>query len=278
MLDSLKTPIIVAGRVLLAGDVGDDLLGRQHPAPRSARERGVSRWTMFVRERATGELFSVVVNHFKSKGSDCNVASAPGELVDPDTGDGQGNCNLTRTSVANALRDWLATDPTGSGDPDVLVIGDLNAYALEDPVRAFTDAGWVDLEHAARAGAEKSFTFDGLAGALDHALANPALTPQVRGVATWAINDDEPAVRDYNTEFNPAGYYAADAFRSSDHDPLVVGLGLCVDRSDLAALTLAMRSAPTTARYDLDGDGRVTIADARSLALRFTNPGGAACP
>ena len=230
------------------------------------------------RERATGELFSVVVNHFKSKGSDCNVASAPGELVDPDTGDGQGNCNLTRTSVANALRDWLATDPTGSGDPDVLVIGDLNAYALEDPVRAFTDAGWVDLEHAARAGAEKSFTFDGLAGALDHALANPALTPQVRGVATWAINDDEPAVRDYNTEFNPAGYYAADAFRSSDHDPLVVGLGLCVDRSDLAALTLAMRSAPTTARYDLDGDGRVTIADARSLALRFTNPGGAACP
>ena len=35
--------------------------------------------------------FTVAVNHFKSKGSACN------DVGDPDTGDGQGNCNLTRT-------------------------------------------------------------------------------------------------------------------------------------------------------------------------------------
>jgi uncharacterized protein len=76
-----------------------------------------------------------VVNHLKSKGSDCNAVG------DPDTGDGQGNCNGTRTDAAEALVDWLATDPTGSGDPDVLVIGDMNAYAKEDPIAVFEGAG-----------------------------------------------------------------------------------------------------------------------------------------
>ncbi len=69
-------------------------------------------------DNATGERFTVAVNHFKSKGSACSG--------DPDTGDGQGNCNLTRTDAAKALVDWLATDPTGSGDPDFLILGDLN--------------------------------------------------------------------------------------------------------------------------------------------------------
>jgi predicted extracellular nuclease len=72
-------------------------------------------------ENATGGL-TVAVNHLKSKGSDCN------DVGDPDVGDGQGNCNQTRTSAAQALVDWLATDPAGSGDPD-LVVGDPNSYA-----------------------------------------------------------------------------------------------------------------------------------------------------
>ncbi len=36
---------------------------------------------------ATGARFTVAVNHLKSKGSDCI------DVGDPDTGDGQGNCN-----------------------------------------------------------------------------------------------------------------------------------------------------------------------------------------
>ena len=64
---------------------------------------------------------------------------------DPDTGDGQGNCNVTRTNAAEALVDWLATDPTGSGDHDVLLIGDMNSYTFEDPITAFTDGGFTNL-------------------------------------------------------------------------------------------------------------------------------------
>ncbi|HLA08132.1 MAG TPA: ExeM/NucH family extracellular endonuclease, partial [Anaerolineales bacterium] len=79
-------------------------------------------------EVATGARFTVVVNHLKSKGSAC--------AGDPDIGDGQGNCNQTRKRAAQALVDWLATDPTGSGDPDFLIMGDLNSYAQEDPIDA----------------------------------------------------------------------------------------------------------------------------------------------
>ena len=78
----------------------------------------------------------MAVNHLKSKGSSCD------ELGDPDLGDGQANCNGTRTSAAAALARYLATDPTAGGDPDILIIGDLNAYAREDPIRG-VGGGWL---------------------------------------------------------------------------------------------------------------------------------------
>ena len=77
---------------------------------------------------ATGARFTVVVNHLKSKGSDCL------DVGDPDLLDGQGNCSQTRRNAAEALVDWLATDPTGSGDPDFIIVGDLNSYAQEDTI------------------------------------------------------------------------------------------------------------------------------------------------
>jgi hypothetical protein len=164
--------------------------------------------------------FTVAVNHLKSKGSDCN------DVGDPDTGDGQGNCNLTRTTAATALATWLATDPTGSGDADFLIIGDLNAYAQEDPVTALKNAGYSDLINQFVGDMAYSFTFDGQIGYLDHALASAPLTAQVTGVTEWHINTDEPAVIDYDQNFNPAGYYAATVFRSADHDPVIIGLNL----------------------------------------------------
>ena len=76
-------------------------------------------------ENATGAIFTVAVNHLKSKGSGCGVGDD-----DPDAG----SCNLTRTLAARLLVDWLQTDPTGSGDADFLIIGDLNSYDKEDPI------------------------------------------------------------------------------------------------------------------------------------------------
>lgn len=191
-------------------------------------------------QSSNGAKFTVAVNHLKSKGSDCNDVSDP---IDPN---GQGNCNLTRTKVATALAAWLATDPTGSGDSDFLIIGDLNAYAKEDPITALKTGGYTDLINQFLGDSAYSYTFDGLLGYLDHALATASLTAQVTGVTEWHINTDEPEVINYDQAFNPAGYYAANPFRSSDHDPVIVGLNLTVP-APTATPTGTPTVTPTTA-------------------------------
>jgi predicted extracellular nuclease len=169
-------------------------------------------------EQSTGGgRFTAVVNHLKSKSSPCD------DIGDPDTGDGQGNCNLTRKSAATALANWLVGDPTGSDDPDFFIIGDLNAYAMEDPIAAIKNAGYTNLVEAFVGAWAYSYIFDGQAGYLDHSLASPSAAPQVSGATVWHINTDEPAVIDYNTEYKPQDLYTPTPYRSSDHDPVVVG-------------------------------------------------------
>jgi uncharacterized protein len=177
-----------------------------------------------------GAVFTVAVNHLKSKGSDCN------DVGDPDIGDGQGNCNLTREAAAEALVDWLADDPTSSGDPDYLIIGDLNSYDKEDPIDAVragaddtlgTSDDYTDLVREYVGELAYSYVFSGLFGYLDHALANEALNAQVSGATIWHINADEPDILDYDTSFkspSQAALFEENPFRSSDHDPVIVGL------------------------------------------------------
>ena len=169
-----------------------------------------------------GARLTVAVNHLKSKGSDCD------ELGDPDLGDGAGNCNRTRADAARAMADWLATDPTGSGDDDVLIVGDLNAHFMEDPAQALVGQGYVNLVERFHGQRSYTYVFRGQSGALDHVFASPSLAPQVVGASGWAINADESRLLDYNIEGQrDAAWFAGDEpFRSSDHDPLLVGLEL----------------------------------------------------
>ena len=165
----------------------------------------------------TGAPLVVVANHFKSKG--CGDAAG----ADADQGDGQACWNAARLDSARRLDAWLKTDPTGTGSPLQLVVGDLNAYAQEDPVRALVAAGWIDAFAAASADRNTprySFVYDGLTGRLDHALLSPALASRLRGAAEWHSNADEP---------DRAGYAKAGGegpWRSSDHDPMLLGFDL----------------------------------------------------
>jgi uncharacterized protein len=172
-------------------------------------------------ENGTNDVVTVAVNHLKSKGSPCD------DVGDPDTGDGQGNCNLTRTAAAQAIVDWLATDPTGSGDGLYIVNGDLNAYAMEDPVTTLEAAGYTDLIEAFAgtgwADGAYSYNFFSQSGYLDHGISSPALLPRVTGAAFWHVNADEPSALDYN-DYNQPLLFNPDEFRSSDHDPVVVGI------------------------------------------------------
>jgi len=181
---------------------------------------------------ANGEKFTVVVNHFKSKGS-CPASGDADYAGNFDNGDGQGCWNGRRTEQATQLRGFIGSVQTARSDADVLVIGDLNAYGKEDPVLNLTGNGLGDLLAAYAGSNDYSYVFDGESGYLDHALATGALATQVTGAAHWHINADEPSIIDYNEEFKQPvcatcgpDYYSVTPYRSSDHDPVVVGLKL----------------------------------------------------
>lgn len=248
--------------------------------------------------------FTVVANHFKSKGSACT--SAPN---DPNLNDGQDDCNLSRVSMSQALIDWLATNPTGDPTPAAdrrfLIVGDLNAYLKEDPIAALTstsfskpatagfpsgfpantNALYKDLVSNLGDPAGYSYLFSAESGALDHALANPPLFRLITGVTEWHINADEPVVLDYNSDYDGnsvhnqlksaaqlAAYFNAGPFRTSDHDPLLVGFNpLCGDLNDDGVVDAADQAIVRAAigkpisqvdrRTDFDGDGRITLTD-----------------
>lgn len=163
--------------------------------------------------RGDGQPFTVVANHFKSKG--CSEAEGP----DRDQGDGQGCWNALRVDSARRLDAWLKTDPTGSGGRAVLV-GDFNAYAMEDPLRYLRGAGWQDAFVVAGVQQPYSFMHEGRLGRLDHALLSPALAKSLRGAAEWHSNADESRSHGY-AQGNEAG-----PWRSSDHDPMLLGFDL----------------------------------------------------
>ena len=167
-----------------------------------------------------GPAFTVVANHFKSKG--CRDASG----ADRDQGDGQACWNATRRASGERLRQWLATDPGGTGGELVAIVGDLNAYGMEDPIRDFLDAGWHDALATAGDVSVRpySYVYDAQAGRLDHVLLSPALGARLQGAAAWHANADEaPNVGDMHGN---GAQGAAQPWRSSDHDPAIVGLRL----------------------------------------------------
>ena len=210
-------------------------------------------------DNSLGGTFTVAVNHFKSKGSSCD------DVGDPNLLDGSGNCNGTRTMAAEALVEWLATDPTGSGNQNVLIIGDLNSYDKEEPIDAIVAGGYTDLIHAFRGEDAYSFVFSGQTGYLDYALSSEDLSVNVTGVAEWHINSDEADLIDYDTSFkgpNQVAVYAPDPYRSSDHDPVIVGLDVCEDVAptiDALSVTPSVLW-PANHKY-VDVDATVSVSD-----------------
>ncbi len=227
---------------------------------------------------------TIAVNHFKSKG--CGSA----EGTNADQNDGQGCWNPSRTLAAQALSAWLANDATGTGETDVLIIGDLNSYAKEDPITTLTAAGYTDLVATHQGEQAYSYVFYGQAGYLDHGLANASLATKVKAATIWPINADEPRALDYNTEYKTpeqqASFYAPDAYRASDHDPVLVALELttrtAADRADLngdgrvngrdlSRLLLALIFGKATAPdYDINGDGHINHNDLTALIRVLT--------
>jgi 5'-nucleotidase len=164
----------------------------------------------------SGEVFSVVANHLKSKGSACATGN------DTSVG-GPGNCDADRTAQATELVAFAQQVAQTSGDPDVLLTGDFNSYRFENPLDVVRGAGYTELGETF-APDEHSYVFDGGSGSLDHAFATASLLPQVTGLTVWETNAVESFAYQYDSGVDPL--YAPDPYRASDHNPTVVGLAL----------------------------------------------------
>ncbi|WP_110205364.1 ExeM/NucH family extracellular endonuclease [Nocardioides daejeonensis] len=162
-----------------------------------------------------GEPFLVVVNHFKSKGSGAN------------DGTGQGNANPDRIAQAEALRDWVPTVQEAEGVEAVLLAGDFNSYTMEDPLQVLYAAGYADAAAELGAGDEWSYSFEGMSGSLDHVLLNEAAQELATGADIWGINAGESLLFEYSRwNYHATDFHRATPYRSSDHDPVLVGLDL----------------------------------------------------
>ncbi|MEM9010878.1 MAG: ExeM/NucH family extracellular endonuclease [Pseudomonadota bacterium] len=235
-------------------------------------------------EDEEGNQITVVSNHLKSKGDsnledtffDALNAGAPQELIDAlladpnyDQGDGQGFWNQVRADASAELAAWLETNPTGAADTsNVLILGDLNAYAQENPVTTIEDAGFTDLAESFLGDEAYSFVFDGQRGTLDYGLASADILDNVTGVAEWHIAADEPDLLNYSSTFNDAAYFNGDdVFAASDHDPLIIGLDLSEPPETVVArLDFEERLFRDELIYSLDGE----VAGAQRLRL-FSN-------
>lgn len=175
---------------------------------------------------SVGVPFIFVINHYKSKG--CTGATG----ADIDQADGQSCFNNRRKLQSLALLNFFNNTviPT-AGTDRIISVGDYNSYYEEDPLDILRAASYNVLSSAT----SHSYQFDGQIGSLDHAVVSSTMNANVTGAAKWNINADEPVYLDYNDLINDgsgdfenpfAAYYTTAPFRSSDHDPVIIGLNL----------------------------------------------------
>lgn len=225
--------------------------------------------------QVSGDQLNFVVAHLRSKGS-CPKDKT--DLANIDSGDGAGCWNGVRTEAVAKMQEWLATKPTTVVTDNTVIVGDFNAYLMEDPIAALAKDNMTELSEHFHGSKVHSYVFSGESGSLDHAFASDALLPRIAGVTEWHINADEPIILDYNEEFKSdvakAAFYAENPFRSSDHDPMVISVRhslptinaeqeFSVAEQSAAGSeigTLTFNSAVTVASFALSGDDAANFA------------------
>ncbi|KRF22831.1 hypothetical protein ASG91_15710 [Phycicoccus sp. Soil802] len=172
----------------------------------------------FKKKTGKADKFLFVVNHFKSKGS---AGPFPG---DEDTGDGQGASVTSRILQAQALRDWVPGVAAEYGAKAVVMAGDYNSYTMEDPLDVLYRAGYTDVGSTFDP-SSYSYSFSGLSGSLDHILVNDHALRMSTGADHWNINSGESVALEYSRyNYHSTDFHQSGPYRSSDHDPVVLGL------------------------------------------------------
>lgn len=176
--------------------------------------------------KASDSVFNFIINHFKAKG--CTGSKD----LDKDQSDGQSCYNERRRKQADALARFINAEVIPKSRTNkVIGMGDYNAYFEEDPLDSLRSKGFTILS----AKESYSYLYQGQLGALDNAFTTNSLLPFISGIEKWNINSVEPAYLGYEDDIDDGAsdqtnfwsfLYADDAARSSDHDPVIVGLQL----------------------------------------------------
>ena len=239
----------------------------------------------------TDKKLTISVNHLKSKGSTCYEDVITDEqLADTDL---QGSCENFRVSGAFQLANSLAEK-----EGYTMIVGDLNAYASEDPLLLLTNQDNVEAGYQLKAaaytyiggdsgelgevlhGAEGAtltesygyvdtlakFETDGLSysyndevGTLDYILVNDKLSEFVVDAAHWNINSVESGFFQYDYSYGDVPSYE-DAYRSSDHDPAIVVLDFSIDSNLGESITLPSTPVSLPAQTSMIAeDGTFTV-------------------
>jgi len=168
-------------------------------------------------ELSSGERLVVSMNHFKAK-----------------TGDGGESTRLTNADhLINALKKSL-------GDPDILILGDLNCTVEEEPLKRIIKAGYEEQILRFEPDAY-SHCYKGSGDLIDHALANASMSEQI--------------VYAYVNHICTTSCGVNNATRSySDHDPCIVEINLGDDQA-----IEAVSSQSSAVSYKILRDGVLLI-------------------
>jgi len=164
------------------------------------------KYMQYFIENSTNEGFIFSINHFKAKV-------------------GGGDTEATRIAEANSVNELYNKYRYYCHEDDILIMGDLNAYANEEPITILLqDGSRTDLHQYCHPEGSYSYLYGSAIGYLDHAIVNSTLLPQVTGMQAFHVNSDET---------DAIAYQSGDTtmFRYSDHDPIVVGLNLSKNAS-----------------------------------------------
>ncbi|MGO2111624.1 MAG: ExeM/NucH family extracellular endonuclease, partial [Pseudoclavibacter sp.] len=195
-------------------------------------------------DSTSGEKVVVIVNHFKSKGgSGSDDNEDRDDIVGP--AGAVGGWNGDRTRQAEALVAFAAEQQATAGTDVSFLVGDFNAYSKETPVAAIEAGGFTNI--TATMSDDYSYLFGGTVGSLDHVFASDAALEYVTGADTWTINANEQIAQEYSRHnYNVVPLYDETMFRSSDHNPAIVGLQFSETPPTTAPPTTTPPTTPPT--------------------------------
>lgn len=163
-------------------------------------------------EKSTKEKFVLSLNHFQAKTSDKNGTKRQEQA----------------TTLVKALK-------TNYGDPDILIVGDLNADIrdTETTIRTIVDGGYEEqlLKYDSKA---YSYTYYGQRQLIDHAMANSTMANQITGAYVYHLTNYD---------------------NYSDHDVVLVGVNL----GNRSAIDYVTPEDDTTTRHKIYRNGQLYI-------------------